>query len=212
MLDRDDFRVRVQLAQPQRLLKALREAQVRQREREALGRRVAATHEEDHVFLYADTRARASALCEIVRGVMDEHGIEGTVTVWRWHPIEERWEDASKPLPATEAQREAEHERRIADEDRESRESPYQEWEVRVSLPTHHDADALAQRLQREGIPCKRFWRHLLLGALDEDAASALASKLRREAASGSEVVVEAVGEPIWEAMHPFAVFGGIAY
>jgi hypothetical protein len=205
----DEYRVKVQLAQPQKLLKALRQAKVEAQEREALGR-VVATGEGDHVFLYADSQAGAAAVREAVQRVMDEHGIDGALSLWRWHPVEERWEDASTPLPSGEAQIEAEHERRIETEDREAGASPYAEFEVRVSLPSHHDARALAERMEAEGLPCNRYWRHLLIGARDEDAASALAARLRGEAAEGSEVHVEAVGQPIWESMHPYAIFGGL--
>jgi hypothetical protein len=208
VVDGDEFRVRVQLAQPQRLLAALREARVERDERDTLGR-VAASGEGDHVFLYSDSQTTAESIRDAVRRVMDEHDIDGQLTLWRWHPLEERWEDALVPLPSTAAQRETEHERRIETEDQESAASRYAEWEVRVSLRSHHDAHALAQRLESEGVPCRRFWRHLLLGAPDEDAAAALAARVRSEAADGTEATVEAVGQPIWEAMHPYAVFGG---
>lgn len=208
MASEDEYRIRVQLSDPQALLKALREARVEQSEREALGR-VVATCEGEHVFLYADSQSTASMISSAVQRVMDEHGIEGQITLWRWHPLEERWEDASAPLPSDEAQIETEHERRIATEDQESVASPYAEFEVRVSLPSHHDARVLADRLGDEGIPCKRFWRHLLIGAADEDAAAVLAARVRAEAPEGTEASVEAVGQPIWESMHPYAVFGG---
>lgn len=199
----------VQLAQPERLLEALREAKAPPLEREAFGR-VAVTHEQEHVFLYCDAKTTAVMIRDAVRRAMDEHAIEGELTLWRWHPLEERWEDASVPLPATDQEIEAEHERRIQTEDQESVSSPYAEFEVRVSLPSHHDAHVLAQRLQGEGVPCRRFWRHLLIGAADEDAAALLAARVGAEAPAGSEAHVEAVGQPIWEAMHPYAVFGGL--
>jgi predicted DNA binding CopG/RHH family protein len=205
----DEYRIKVELQQPKLLLKALRQAQVEQSERAALGR-VVATSEGEHIFLYADSSESASAIREAVQRVMKEHGIDGAVTLWRWHPTEERWEDASVPLPSTEQQIEAEHERRIEIEDRETGESSYAEFEVRVSLPSHHDAHELAQRLQAEGIPCKRYWRHLLIGAADEDAAAALAARVRGESPDGTQAQVEAVGQPIWEEMHPYSVFGGL--
>lgn len=209
MAGEDEYRVKVELTEPARLLKALHEAQVERSERAALGR-VAATGEGDHVFLYAESPAAASTIRDAVQRVMDEHGIDGRLTLWRWHPVEERWEDASAPLPSTEQQIQAERERRLEAEDQETRESPYAEFEVRVSLPSHRDAHALAQRLQSEGIPCKRFWRHLLIGAPDEDAAAVLAARIGGEAAEGTQTQVEAVGQPIWESMHPYAVFGGL--
>lgn len=209
MLDHDDFRVRAEVEEPPRLLEALREAHVSEAERAALGR-LATTHEGEHVFIYADSLAAAQLVRDSVQAAMAQEGIEGKLTMWRWHPLEERWEDASTPLPETEAQREHEHERLIADEDRETRQSPYAEWEVRATLPSHHDAHALASRLHSEGVPLRHYWRHVLIGAADKDAAQRLADRVRGEAAQGAEVVVEAVGQPIWEAMHPYSIFGGL--
>lgn len=197
-------------SKPHALLRALRDAHVDGDGREALGR-VAVTHEQDHIFLYTDTYESAVLVREAVQATMTELGVEGTLTLWRWHPLEERWEDAKRPLPVSEAERAAEHARLRAQEDEESRQAGYPEWEVRVTLPTHHDAIALAQTLQGEGIAVQRHWRHLLIGAEDEDRAQALAKRLRGEAPPGSEVHAEGVGQPIWESMHPFAVFGGIA-
>lgn len=209
MIDKDDFRVRVETQQPKELLRVLREAKVSAAERQALGR-VAASAEGDHVFLYADAQETAELVRDSVRGAMDRNGMRGNVTLWRWHPIEERWEDASRPLPQSQAQREQEHERLIEEEDEETRESSYAEWEVRVTLASHHDARALAERLHSEGVPLRHFWRHLLIGAPDEDAAQRLASRVRSEAENGCEATVEAVGQPIWEAMHPYSIFGGL--
>jgi hypothetical protein len=85
---------------------------------------------------------------------------------------------------------------------------------VRVTLPTHHDARAFAVRLAAENIPVQRHWRHLTLGAEDEDDARALAERLRSEGPQGSTVEVEGAAWPMWLAVNapgrPFAVFGGL--
>lgn len=209
MIDKDDFRVKVEVQRPKELLRTLSEAKVSPSERAELGR-VATSVEEDCIFLYADSKAEAEIVRESVSGVMSRNGILGALSVWRWHPIEERWEDASEPLPVSEGEREQEHERLIEEEEAESRQSPYAEWEVRVTLPSHHDARALAERLHGEGVPLRRYWRHLLIGAPDEDAAQELASRVRSESPEGSEAIVESVGQPIWEGMHPYSIFGGL--
>lgn len=206
----DEFRIRVQTDQPKRLLQALRETRVEAHERDLLGR-VAATHEQDHVFVYADSEAAAGTIRAAAQRALSAHGIAGELSVWRWHPLEERWEDASLPLPTTPGDEEAERRRLQQSEDAESGAAGYPEWEVRVSLPSHAEARALAERLQGEGLTLQRQWRHLILGAEDEAQAQALAARVRAETPRGSEVVVEGVGMPLWEALHPFAVFGGIA-
>ncbi len=210
MPDKDELRIEVEVEDPRALLRALAGAKVSAEDRAALGR-LATTHEQGRVFIYADSQTIADRAAQSVRAVMSEHGIDGRVTVRRWHPVEERWEDAAKPLPASARAQEAEHRRLIEEEDAETRKAGYAEWEVRTTLPTHRDAVALAGRLSGEGIPVQRHWRHLLIGAADEDEAQALAERLRGEAPAGSEVRCEGVGQPIWEAMHPYAIFGGLA-
>ena len=102
----------------------------------------------------------------------------------------------------------------VSGETEESEHAGFPEWEVRVSLPTHHDARVFAERLAAEGIPVKRHWRHLTLGAEDEDDAQALAERLRSESPQGSSVEVEGAAWPMWQAVNapgrPFAIFGGL--
>lgn len=206
----DEFRIRVQTGEPKRLLDALRQTSVDEHERDALGR-VATTHEQDHVFIYADSEQAAGTLRAAVERALAASGIAGELSVWRWHAVEERWEDTSVPLPSTPAEQDVERARLARGEDAESQVAGYPEWEVRVSLPSHADARELAERLQGEGLALQRQWRHLILGANDEAQANALAERVKAQAPAGSAVVVEGVGMPLWEALHPFAVFGGIA-
>lgn len=204
----DEYRIRVQTDEPRTLLRALRGASVTPQERELVGR-VATTHEDDHVFLYADSREVADAVAGAVRRTMGEQAIGGELSLWRWHPLEERWEDADAPLPATEAGAEAERRRLEQAEDAESRAVGYDEWEVRVTLASHEAASALAEELEAEGLPVERRWRHLIVGVEDEDAGRELARRIDARH-PGSDAVVEGAGMPLWESLNPFAVFGGL--
>jgi hypothetical protein len=212
----DDFRIRVEVSREQahELLRAL-EAHERDG---AAGlpspEHVAVSHEGGHVFLYADSEEEAARARAAVEQVLAEQQISGQVSSWRWHPEEDRWEDASLALPSTPAEHAAEHERLEQEETEESERAGFPEWEVRVTLPTHHDARAFAERLAGEGIPVKRHWRHLTLGAEDEDDANTLAERLRSESPQGSSVEVEGAAWPMWQAVNapgrPFAIFGGL--
>lgn len=173
--------------------------------------RLVVTHEHDHVFLYADSLQVAERACDIAKQALQQHGIVGMVTLTRWHPLEERWEDASESLPTTDAEREAEHTRLEQLETEESEQLGEPEWEVYITVPTHHDARALAERLRGEGIPVNQRWRHLLVGANDEDDAAALAKRLQVEAPAGSEVHAQGNGLPYWRMLHPYAYLGGMA-
>ncbi|HEV2997654.1 MAG TPA: hypothetical protein VGX16_00990 [Solirubrobacteraceae bacterium] len=206
----DEFRVRVEVQTPKELMSALRAIEPDGEGHEDLGR-LAVTHEGDHVFLYADSLTSAQSAQGAVERAMHEQGMEGAITLWRWHPLEERWEDAAVPLPSSEEERAAEHARLEQQEIEESRAAGFPEWEVRVTLPSHHDARDFAERLQGEGIPVAQRWRHLFVGAEDEDDAAALAERLRVEAPAGSEIVTEGNALPYWRMLHRYAVFGGIA-
>ncbi len=206
----DEFRVQVHAQAPGKVVDALKTVQVADDARHELPR-LAITHEGDHVFLYADSSDAAEHAREMVAQAMAQHAIAGEVSVMRWHPLEERWEDASAPLPATEADRAAEHARLEELETDESLQAAHPEWEVRITLPSHHDARSFAERLRGEGIPTKQLWRHLLVSANDEDDAAALAKRLRTEAPAGSEITAEGNGLEYWQLLHPYAYLGGIA-
>jgi hypothetical protein len=203
----DEFRVKAYAPEAHKLLKALEHS------RDAGGElpRVAVTHDHEHVFLYADSLEAANRTRDVVREAMSQHEMPGEVEVCRWHPLEERWEDASKPLPASESERAAEHAHLEQHETEESEQAGIAEWEVRVTLPSHQDARAFAERLRAEGIPFNQRWRHLLIGANDEDDAAALAERIRAEAPAGSEIHSEGSGLPYWQMLHPYAILGGIA-
>ncbi|MGA2164587.1 MAG: hypothetical protein ABSH36_08955 [Solirubrobacteraceae bacterium] len=206
----DEFRVQVRAQAPGEVLDALKSIQIADDAHRELPR-LAITHEGEHVFLYADSAEAAEHAREVVTQAMSEHSIEGSVSVMRWHPLEERWEDASAPLPTTEADRSAEHARLEELETEESQQAGHAEWEVRITLPTHHDARSFAERLRSEGIPVKQLWRHILVGANDEDDAAALAARLRTEAPAGSEITAEGNGLEYWQLLHPYSYLGGIA-
>ncbi|HEY2766798.1 MAG TPA: hypothetical protein VGI76_00995 [Solirubrobacteraceae bacterium] len=210
MADDDEFRVRAHTPDAPQLYKAI---QGIEQGHDAHGQlpRAAVTHDRDDVFLYVGSEQDAERARAIVKDAMDHEDLAGELEVARWHPLEERWEDAAQPLPASEGQRAAEHARLEQEETEESAQAGYAEWEVRVTLPTHHDARAFAERLRSDGIPVNQRWRHLLVGANDEDDAAALAERLRAEAPEGSEIHTEGNGLPYWQMLHPYAFLGGIA-
>ena len=211
----DEFRVRAHLAgdKVDAVVAALQRQELSDETSQALGR-PAISHDEDDVFLYTDSAASAEAARAALERALADEGAPAEVTVSRWHPTEERWEDASAPLPQGSEQVAAEHERLIEEEDEESAADGAPDWEVRITLPSHHAARDFAQRLQDEGIPVLQRWRHLVVGANDEDQARALAERLRSEAPQGSELVVEGSGVEPWQtysrSQSRYAWFGGL--
>jgi hypothetical protein len=165
------------------------------------------------VFCYAGARAQAEMAADVVRAIAAERGWDIDLKLKRWHPTAEEWEDPDVPLPTTDAERAAEHARRVAKEREESAERGYAEYEVKIQCSSHRETVELAERLQEEGLPLLRRWRYLLIGASDEDAANALAERLRAEAPAGSTVVAEVSQRAAWDddpSRGSFAVFGGL--
>jgi hypothetical protein len=181
-------------------------------ERDSLGGRVAVSRDGPRVFLYTDTEELARDADGIVRALLSSEGREARISLERWHPVEQDWKDAALPLPQTDEEIEAEHERQQAREATESLASGHAEWEVRVALPSREATHELADRLEAEGIPVTRRSTFLLVGAVNRDQATVLAERLRAEAPEGATVEVEPGGEMVWEVSpkNPFAVFGGL--
>lgn len=211
----DDFRLTVDFEHEQHVLhfgRSLGERDLEHDVRAQLGDGVVVTRDGSTVFLYTATREQADAVERVVRDTLAERQTSAEVSpLLRWHPVEERWEDASLPLPGTDTQVEAEHERFEAQQAEESRELGVAEWEVRVDLPSHRDAVKLAAQLDGEGIrPIVRRWKYLLIGTSTDDEARALAERIEAEAPAGATVTAEPSSAVAWEltADNPFAPFG----
>jgi len=164
------------------------------------------------VFLYAGTRDQAERGRDVVQAEAQRHGWTVDLDLRHWHPSAEDWEGPDKPLPEDDAAQLAEHQALMEREREETAKTGHPEFEVRVDLPSRHDAVRFSERLRQEGLPAVHHWRFLLVGATDEDSAKALAERIREEAPDGSRVSVEGT----WAAAYaerppnPFAVLGGL--
>jgi hypothetical protein len=156
----------------------------------------------NELFLYTHAQDAAAAAQQSVRDLLATHGLSADYTVERWHPVAEEWESADVPLPSTPAGVEAEHKELDAEETSESVSSGVALFEVRVQLPSHRDAVALAARLAVEGYSVVRRWRFLVVGANNQDQASEFAAAIRQEAPVGALITTEEVGPG-----RPYTVF-----
>ena len=180
----DDWRVTVTFrddADVQQAVRSVREHEVEDDVRSRLGHRIVMSVDGSTAFLYAGTEDTAREADRVVREVLAQHQLSAEFTLDRWHPLEEEWEDVSVPMPDTAEQRAAEHQRLVAAETQESLAAGQAGWEVRVELPSHRQAVELAERLQAEGRPVIRRWKYLVVGANNEDDASALAEAIGQE-------------------------------
>jgi hypothetical protein len=209
----EDWRVTVTVSdgeQARSLLDALEKHSADGDVRLRLGERVAASADGPNLFLYADTESAARAAQSVVEDLLP---VDAEFALDRWHEIEERWEDASVPLPKTEADKDAEHDRLEQDEATESTATGVAQWEVRVELRSHADEQALAKGLEQDGWSVISRWTYLIVGAKNQDEALALAGELQETGPPGAEVHVEPGGGLAWEVApsSPFAIFGGLA-
>ena len=211
----DDFRVTVDFddeGDGTQLVEWLAALRLEAEERERFGDRVVVSRDGPRVFLYADTEESLRQAEAVVRAQLADRGAPGRLLLERWHPVEQAWKDLAEPLPQDEEGLETERARQQAREAAHSRETGYAEWEVRVELPTHEETEALADRLESEGIRVVRRWTFLLAGAANEDEAVALAERLRADLPAAARIEVEPGGGMVWEVMpqNPFAFFGGL--
>jgi hypothetical protein len=213
----EEWRVTVDLREAshsEQLLAALPAHELEDEARRRLGKRIAISGSDEQVFLYADTESAAREAQKVVGQVLADNGMPGTSRLDRWHHEEQRWEDASVPLPRTPEEERVEHERLEREETAESQATGLATWEVRIQLSSHDDARALAERLENEGLhEVVRRWSYLLVGTANEDDARELARRLQDDLPRGASIHVEPGGGVAWQLMpsNPFAVFGGLA-
>ena len=192
----DDWRVTVTFrdeADVQRAVQSVREHEVEDDVRSRLGHRIVMSVDGPTVFLYAGTEDAAREADRVVREVLAQHQLSAELALDRWHPLEEEWEDVSVPMPDTAEQRAAEHQRLVDTETHDSLAAGQAGWEVRVDLPSHRQAVELAERLQGEGRPVIRRWKYLVVGANNEDDASALAEAIEQEIPAKASVHTQAI-------------------
>ena len=191
----DDWRIRIDIEeeQAQGLLDRLGlelSSEARELAKELADRRLAVSRDGDTIFVYAGSRLEAEQARSIVEAELRDLGAEGRVSeVERWLPDEARWEN--EPRQASELEEEA-------------LEHGYAPWEVRVETGSREQAEALADRLERDGHGVVRRHTFVLVGAASEEEARALAARLHGEVEAGGELVYEAA------AQNPFVVFGGL--
>jgi hypothetical protein len=181
-------------------------------ERSTLGDRVIVSRDGPRVYLYANSEEPAREVLRTVSARIEHEGHSAVTALERWHPVEQVWKDGSVPLPDTAEEIAEEHERLQEREAAESAKTGAAQWEVRIELDSHEDTEALAERLESEGISVVRRHTFLLAGAANEDDARALAERLRGEAPDGAKVEVEPGGGMVWEVAprNPFTFFGGL--
>jgi hypothetical protein len=212
----DDWRLQVDLHDPSHFEQVVERLETRELEddlSDAFHDRIIVSRNGTRIFLYAGSREQAERARALLVALDEKHDWSLDIDLKRWHPDAESWCDPDEELPETAQAREAEHQALIAAERKQVEEQGYPEFEVRVDLPSRHEALRFAEQLREEGLPTVHRWKFLLIGTADEDGAKTLAERIRGEAPGGSRVSVEGT----WRAAYgerpqsPFAVLGGLA-
>ena len=159
--------------------------------RKRLGGRVVVTRDGPRVFLYSGSEAEAREAEAVAHHLVPNDDLTAYITVTRWHPAAEEWEDASLPLPRGEADEREEIERKEQHELEEADEEGSYDWLVKAELPGREEAAELEDRLRGEGLPVHRRWRYVTADVLTEQQANELGARLREEAPD-AEVWIEA--------------------
>lgn len=212
----DDWRLQVDFHEPshaQSLIERLEARELQHNLSDAFHDRVIVTRDDDRIFLYAGSREQAERARELVDSLAKQDGWNLGLDLKRWHPTAEDWEDPDKPLPHDDAARATEREALMATEREEAEERGYSEFEVRIDVPTRHEAIRLAERLREEGLSVARRWKFVLVGATDEDNAKELANRIENETPTGSHLHVEGTWKVAYAELprSPFAILGGLA-
>jgi hypothetical protein len=191
----EEYRVEVELEDPEHGYSAaerIRALDLDDDVRERLGSTVMVTRDESSIFLYATSEAQAREAERVARELVAADELTADIRVTRWHPVAEAWKDASIPLPATTAERDAELAAREAAEALEAEIEGEFDWHVVAHLSSRGAAVDIAGRLAGEGLAVRRRWRYVTIGVLTEERADALAERLRSELGGDADVRIEA--------------------
>ncbi len=190
---RDEWRVEVALDRDEHadtLSGALHDLRLDDEARKLLGGSVIVTRDGRFIFIYAWHEESAREAERVVKHIMEDEQLVGQVRLMRWHPLAEEWKDAEEPLPDDEAARAEEMRQAESEGAREAREYGEYPWEVVIDLPHIRDTFEVAEKLRGEGLPVKRHFRYLLVGAPSEDEAVELGKRLEGEVPEGSDIGV----------------------
>jgi hypothetical protein len=191
----DEWRVEVELDAEEHgrpLGERLRALDLDDEARERLGGSVIVTRDGNRLFLYAWHEQSAREAEQVVRDLLEEEKLAGEVKLMRWHPVADEWRPASEPLPETEEEKDAEAQRHADAEAEEKAATGAYDWQVVVELDELRAARDFAGTIQQQGLPVKRRFKYVMVGALTEEAAVELGERLEAEAPKGSKVAIRA--------------------
>jgi len=196
-MSNEDWRIHVELEQDgdqgadffERLTGGLGD-EARELAKALSGEHLAVSRDDNELFVYAPTKKQAEHAHAVIEAQLRDRELEATISpVEHWLEKEQRWDN--EPKDETWEEEAAEH--------------GGAPWEVRVGCKSHHEAIALAERLEGEGYRPVRRWRYLIVGTDTHDDAEKLAGRLHGEVEPGGEVAWEEAADA--GVISPFRLF-----
>jgi hypothetical protein len=190
----DDWRIRIELPDEEGARGVLERIGLAHSDADELAHelrehRLAVSHDDNLVFVYAASGMQAEQASRIVERELQDAGWTPTRFVTaRWLADEERWDDDA-PTP---------------DIEEDLLQRGYAPWEVRVETKTLAEAHDLAEQLKAEGYGVSRTFTYVIAGTETREQAVELAGRIHGEVEPGGELVYEV------QPHNPFAVFGGL--
>ena len=177
----DEWRVEVALEGDeagQSLGERLRTLDLDDEARKRLGGSVVVTRDGPHLFAYSWHEEGAQEAERVMRELIEEDDLAADVAVKRWDPHAEEWRDAGAGDPVADADVSAEERRSERAGEIEKHESRDYEWEVVIDLPDLRSTRELGDELIKQGLPVKRRFKYILVGAETEEKAIELGKGL----------------------------------
>jgi hypothetical protein len=190
----DDWRIRIELPDEEGARGLLERLGLARSDAQELAdelrtHRLAVSHDDDTVFVYAASGMQAEQASRVVEQELNEAGLtpERFVTE-RWLAEEDRWNDEPEQ----------------PDVEEDLLERGYAPWEVRVECKSLREARDLAEQLRAEGYDVSRTFTYVIAGTESRDQAVELARRVHGQVEPGGELVYEV------QPQNPFAIFGGL--
>ena len=206
----DEWRVEVDLDDPEHgytLSERLHALDLTPELEDRLGNRVIVTRDGPKVFVYTGSESQAAEAEKVVREILSEDELSGTVRVTRWHPSRRRGRTPPSPCPRPTSSVRPNTRRASRPRRRRRRSRASTTGRSGWTFPTWATPGSSPSACAVEGLDVTRRWRHIFVGAPTEEAAAGLAKRLESEAPEGSEVHVQ----PTDGIPHPLFVWLGAA-
>ena len=194
----DDWRVRIAFGVLPRGQRAFRQALI-PAVGSRLGDQVTVSSGKTQIFVYAPSIGLADQAAQVAGELLALHGINVPVRTEFWSLREQQWRDADDPSAGPAAQRPADRSEAQQHADRQEAErkrsvmTGVPAWQVRIEVPSHRDAIALAGHLAAQGWRVRRRPKSVIVSANCEDDAKGLGRALSGDGRADTETAFRVV-------------------